>query len=85
MSETTKTTRTADRLRDISAEIVTWGPWSFAKPSRDVSAAANLIDELSEALQQALLYVERDEVAHGRTFGIGKVIRAALAKAEGTP
>lgn len=36
------------------------------------------IQVLREALEQALRYVERDETAHGRQFGTGNAIRAAL-------
>lgn len=35
---------------------------------------------MREALEQAKLYVERDEEAHGRKFGTGNAIRAALAR-----
>ena len=38
------------------------------------------IERLRAALEQAKLYVERDETAHGRQFGTGNAIRAALAQ-----
>jgi len=41
--------------------------------------AAAGIERLKAALEQALRYVERDEVAHGRQFGTGNAIRAALS------
>lgn len=37
--------------------------------------------EMLEALEQALRYIEADECAHGRQFGDGNVVRAAIAKA----
>jgi len=39
--------------------------------------------DMAEALERALTYIERDEEAHGRQFGEGNVIRAALARAKG--
>lgn len=39
--------------------------------------------QMFDALKQALLYIETDEIAHGRQFGDGNVVRAAIAKAEG--
>lgn len=47
---------------------------------------ANLIaaaPELLEALDQARQYIEDDETAHGRKFGTGNAVRAAIAKARG--
>ena len=47
---------------------------------------ANLIaaaPELLEALEQACQYIEDDETAHGRKFGTGNAVRAAIAKARG--
>jgi hypothetical protein len=38
------------------------------------------VERMRGALEQAKLYVERDEVAHGRQFGTGNAIRAALAE-----
>ena len=38
------------------------------------------VERMRRALEQAKLYVERDEVAHGRQFGTGNAIRAALAQ-----
>lgn len=39
--------------------------------------------ELLEALEQACQYIEDDETAHGRKFGTGNAVRAAIAKARG--
>ena len=39
--------------------------------------------ELLEALDQARQYIEDDETAHGRKFGTGNAVRAAIAKARG--
>jgi|JI10StandDraft_1071094.scaffolds.fasta_scaffold488824_3 hypothetical protein len=39
--------------------------------------------ELLEACQQALMQAEMDETTHGRKFGWGNVLRAAIAKATG--
>lgn len=36
--------------------------------------------EAEKALEQARLYIERDEAAHGRQFGDGNAVRAALAR-----
>ena len=46
--------------------------------ARLIAAAPEMLD----ALKQALLYIEGDEAAHGRQFGDGNAVRAALAKAE---
>lgn len=45
------------------------------------------IAELEEALEQCRLYIEADEVSHGRTFGAGTVARSALgaSKPDGWP
>lgn len=40
-------------------------------------------NELLEALEQALLWIESDETTHGRKYGTGNVARAAIAKARG--
>lgn len=47
--------------------------------ARLIAAAPTML----EALKQALLYIQRDEVAHGRPFAAGNVVRAAISKAEG--
>ena len=39
--------------------------------------------ELLAALEQALLWIEVDEMTHGRKFGAGNVAREAIAKATG--
>jgi len=52
----------------------------------EAEANASLIaaaPKMAEALEDALLYVERDEEAHGRKFAVGNTIRAALAAARG--
>ena len=36
--------------------------------------------KLREALERARSYIERDEAAHGRSFGEGNVVRAALGE-----
>lgn len=38
------------------------------------------LGEAEKALEQARLYIERDEAAHGRQFGDGNAVRAALAR-----
>ena len=38
------------------------------------------IERLKEALEQALVYVESDELSHGRQFGTGNAIREALER-----
>lgn len=40
------------------------------------------VEVMREALEQALRYVERDELAHGREFGTGNAIRAALTQVQ---
>lgn len=44
-----------------------------------------IVKELVEALDQARQYIEDDETAHGRKFGTGNAVRAAIAKARGNP
>ncbi len=39
-------------------------------------------DVVLAALHQARIYIEADETAHGRIFGDGNAVRAAIAKAE---
>jgi len=46
----------------------------------DARAIMEEIGELGQALEQALRYVEADELAHGRRFGTGNAIRAALRR-----
>jgi hypothetical protein len=45
--------------------------------------ACNAHDDLLEACEQALICIEQDEHTHGRNFGAGNVLRAAIAKAKG--
>lgn len=52
---------------------------NHAAPYGDLIVSA---PALVEALEDALLYIERDETAHGRPFGTGNTIRAALALAK---
>jgi hypothetical protein len=55
---------------------------------RERIAAALEVDKivaLVEAGERALAYIEGDEAAHGRNFGEGNVLRAALAAFRGTP
>jgi hypothetical protein len=47
--------------------------------ARLIAAAPDLL----EACEQALMWVEDDETTHGRKFGTGNVLRAAIAKATG--
>ena len=54
------------------AEIAAWPHWEYVR--------ADLVADLVKALEQARLYIERDEVAHGRQFGDGNAIRAALSR-----
>jgi len=42
--------------------------------------ALEALREAEKALEQARLYIERDEAAHGRQFGDGNAVRAALAR-----
>lgn len=74
----------ATALQSLSAEL------AEAKRNSDIAIRAaidsgealeNAEEELAtmrEALEQAKLYVERDEEAHGRKFGTGNAIRRAL-------
>jgi len=55
------------------------GEVSNETDARLIAAAPDML----EACRRALSYIERDEAAHGREFGEGNIIRAAIAKAEG--
>jgi hypothetical protein len=75
-------------MSNPNAASVRNGGESYPIPfqGEDAEANARLIaaaPEMLDALKQALLYIERDEVAHGRPFAAGNVVRAAISKAEG--
>lgn len=55
------------------------GPEVNAANARLIAAAPDLL----AACKAALKWIEADESTHGRPFGEGKVLRAAIAKAEG--
>ena len=56
----------------------TWGNPHLGN-ARLIAAAPDLL----EALQQALLLIETDEMTHGRKFVAGNVAREAIARATG--
>jgi len=55
---------------------------NMANAARLLSEQTAEITRLRAALEQAKLYLERDEVAHGCEFGTGNAIRAALQQEE---
>lgn len=62
-----------DRAFGLVAECV------VDEDARLIAAAPEMLD----ALLQAQIYIEADEAVHGRQFGDGNAIRAAIAKATG--
>lgn len=71
-------------LREALAKILsndfgTIQVWDFVSHIRnDLPRLLAEYDRMREALEQAKMYVEADELAHGRQFGTGNAIRAAL-------
>lgn len=55
----------------------------FRAGRASVASVGSVVPEMLEALQQALIHIERDEITHGRNFAAGNVVRAAIAKATG--
>ena len=56
------------------------GPRDQLEAADTIATLRAEVERMRRALEQAKLYVERDEVAHGRQFGTGNAIRAALAQ-----
>jgi hypothetical protein len=70
-----------DRLRHCSENCGDDYLYELAGRAADTIATLRAeVERMRRALEQAKLYVERDEVAHGRQFGTGNAIRAALAQ-----
>lgn len=68
----------------IDAQGAQWWVFSHAEDHGDSETTARLISaapDLLEACHQALMQAEMDECTHGRKFGWGNVLRAAIAKA----
>ena len=63
-------TEQAEQIKDLMATATEW--------AQQVEEQKAQNQRLKEALEQALLYVESDEVSHGRQFGTGNAIRQAL-------
>jgi hypothetical protein len=66
-----------ETMRSDADEMEGWGAGNEAGRTRQ---AASLIQELGEALERCVDYIEADEMAHGRTFGAGVQGRAILSK-----
>ena len=69
-----------DQIVSESGSVVAQVYGSHAKKLAAMFAAT---DDMLDALQQCLLHIEGDEMAHGRAFAAGNVARAAIAKAKG--
>lgn len=51
--------------------------------NREIARLIAAAPDLLEAAYSALNMIEQDECAHGRTYGAGNLLRAAIAKATG--